>query len=282
MPESVSFDRVANRYDETRGYPPEVAVRIAEGLLEVGGVPAGGSILEIGIGTGRIALPLLACGVNITGVDIAPRMLEQLRVKYDELRAADGSDGAARAGALTVQIADMTALPFADGGVADGGFDAVVAVHVLHLVPEWRHALDEALRVVRPTGALLIGQDTTGATAPSPLGVQDRWREIMLELGATPKNVGAAGYDAIFAEVQRRGLPLEEHVLASWERDVSPRQILTTITERLWSRTWNVPDDLFQESVRRLTAWVDARYGSAIDAPVAVEHSFKVARVAPE
>ena len=67
MPESLSFDRVADRYDATRVHPAEASAEIAAGLMRVGGIQAGAEVLEIGIGTGRIALPLLASGVNVTG-----------------------------------------------------------------------------------------------------------------------------------------------------------------------------------------------------------------------
>src|SRR5262245_52436996 len=151
MPQSISFDPVADRYDQTRFYPPEIAGQIAEALITQGRVPAGGSLLEIGIGTGRIALPLLALGVNVTGVDISPRMVERLEEKYATARAEHTE---LVWGRLTIELVDMTALPF-----ADATFDAAVGVHVLHLVPEWRRALDEVLRVVKPGGTFLLGQD---------------------------------------------------------------------------------------------------------------------------
>jgi SAM-dependent methyltransferase len=40
-----------------------------------------GPALELAIGTGRIALPLAACGIRVDGVDISPAMVDQLRVK---------------------------------------------------------------------------------------------------------------------------------------------------------------------------------------------------------
>ncbi len=85
MSQSLSFDRVAGRYDTTRGYPPDVARQIAAGD-GLGQLKPAAAALEIGIGTGRIALPLLECGVNVTGVDISPLMLEQLSAKYDVAR----------------------------------------------------------------------------------------------------------------------------------------------------------------------------------------------------
>src|SRR6516225_9203008 len=81
MSGSISFDPVADRYDDTRGYSVAVAEHIAAGLMRVGPLGVGSHLLEIGIGTGRIALPLLHAGVNITGVDISPLMVERLRAK---------------------------------------------------------------------------------------------------------------------------------------------------------------------------------------------------------
>jgi ubiquinone/menaquinone biosynthesis C-methylase UbiE len=271
MTESVSFDRVADRYDATRGYPAEVAAHIAAELMRLGPIPAGASLLEIGIGTGRIALPLLTNGVNMTGVDISPLMTDQLRTKYEAMQAAEPG----RAwGTLTVQIADMTALPF-----TDGSFDAAVGVHVLHLVPEWKRALDETLRVIRPGGALLMGQDTH-PDASTGARVQDEWHDIVEDLGYTPKAVGAANFREIVNELRRRGLTVTEEVLATWESEQRPDDAVRYIAERTWSRTWAVPDDIFAESVKRLQTWADAHFAGRMTTPAPVRHAFKVARAA--
>jgi ubiquinone/menaquinone biosynthesis C-methylase UbiE len=268
MPESLSFDRVADRYDATRVHPPEAAAQIAAGLMRVGGLQSGAEVLEIGIGTGRIALPLLAQGVNVRGIDIAPRMLEQLQAKYATLQA-ESADG--RIGHLVVQIADMTALPF-----ADAAFDAVLAVHVLHLVPQWRKALDEALRVLRPAGALLLGQDIAAPDAMNH-DIQDRWAQIARELGATIQRVGARTFADIIAELRGRGLTVTELVLASWDHVAIPREVLDYVESRTWSQTWNIPDDIFAESIRQLRAWAESSYGDTLDTPFTARLSFKVA-----
>jgi len=268
MSDSLSFDRVADRYDATRGYPPEAAVEIAAGLMRVGGLQPGAEILEIGIGTGRIALPLLANGVNVTGVDIAQRMLDQLQAKYAAWQAESGPR---EAGRLTAQIADITALPF-----ADAAFDAVVAVHVLHLVPEWRTALDEALRVLRPGGALLLGQDIA---APGAMNhdIQDHWAKIARDLGAPPQRIGARTFADILEELRARGLSPTESILASWEHVATPRGVVEYVAGRVWSQTWNVPDDVFDESVRQLRVWVEREYAGRMDDPITTRLSFKVA-----
>jgi ubiquinone/menaquinone biosynthesis C-methylase UbiE len=268
MPESLSFDRVADRYDATRVHPTEASTEIAAGLMRVGGLRFGAEVLEIGIGTGRIAMPLLASGVNVTGIDIAPRMLEQLEAKYAVWQAEAGEGVKGR---LTVQIADMTALPF-----DDASFDAVIAVHVLHLVPKWRKALGEALRVLRPGAALLLGQDIAAPNAMNH-DIQDRWAQIVRELGADPQRVGARTFAEILRELRERGLTVTESILASWNHVAIPREVLDYVESRTWSQTWNIPDDIFAESMRQLRAWTESTYGDRIDTPFTTRLSFKVA-----
>ena len=270
--QSLSFDQVAHLYDDTRGYQPGVARRIAEGIMRRGPVAAGAHALEIGIGTGRIALPLLERGVNLTGMDLSPRMLERLRAKYAETRAAQPAIGR-----LEVMRGDITALPF-----VAGAFDAVIAVHVLHLVSLWRQAFDEALRVLRPGAPLLLGQDVAhGSFVSHPL--QDEWVEIMRELGAEPRRVGAASFAEILTEARGRGLSVEEREVADWTDAASPAEGFSSVADRTWSLTWLVPDDLFAESVRRLEVWGRRRFGDQWETPIETHYSFKLARVtAPE
>ncbi len=271
---SLSFDRVAHIYDETRGYPPNVANEIARGLTEVGPFPPNSSVLEIGIGTGRIALPLLELGVNMTGVDISPQMIARLREKYEQRLENTPSADVHRWGLLRVELADMTALPF-----GDGVFDGALAVHVLHLVPAWKRALDEAMRVIEPGGALLIGQDVTHGSAIDQQ-TQDEWVKIIRRLGFDPTRPGATGYSAIIAEARARGLQVEERAITTWQSRMTPRQAFESIRQREWSRTWGAPDDLFAESLRELSAWMEKRYAGELDTPQQGMHSFKVARIA--
>jgi SAM-dependent methyltransferase len=72
-------ERVAATYDEgPEVFGPGAAQATASVLAELA---AGGRALELGIGTGRIALPLAARGVSVHGIDLSRSMVTRLRAK---------------------------------------------------------------------------------------------------------------------------------------------------------------------------------------------------------
>ncbi|MEA2506419.1 MAG: hypothetical protein QOH48_1037 [Actinomycetota bacterium] len=73
-------ERVAARYDESdaKMFDPVVIDPVVEFLAKFAG---GGRALELGIGTGRIALPLARRGVPIQGIELSKAMVARLRAK---------------------------------------------------------------------------------------------------------------------------------------------------------------------------------------------------------
>ncbi len=80
MPEDHFGERVAERFDERYAYQADPAVvdPMVDLLAELAG---DGAALELGIGTGRIALPLAQRGVRVHGIDLSEAMVERLRAK---------------------------------------------------------------------------------------------------------------------------------------------------------------------------------------------------------
>jgi len=68
-------ERVADVYDEWYQEYDTAAITVLSDLAR------DGRALELGIGTGRLALPLAACGVQVCGIDAAPAMVARLRSK---------------------------------------------------------------------------------------------------------------------------------------------------------------------------------------------------------
>src|SRR5918999_1914922 len=80
MPENHFGERVAERYDESSAdmFEPVVVDPVVDFLAELAG---DGAALELGIGTGRIALPLAARGIRVHGIDLSEAMVARLRAK---------------------------------------------------------------------------------------------------------------------------------------------------------------------------------------------------------
>ena len=130
------YDRTAGRYDDLIGF--------AERVLFGGGREwvcsrARGEVLEIAAGTGR-NLPFYGEGVGLTAVELSPAMLEIARGRAEALgREAD------------LRVGDAQDLPF-----PEARFDAVVCTLGLCTIPDDRRAVQEAARVLKSGGRLLL------------------------------------------------------------------------------------------------------------------------------
>src|SRR5215218_4407795 len=80
MPENLFGEAVAASYDEDSAdmFQPSVLDPTVEFLAELAG---DGAALELGIGTGRIALPLARRGIPVHGIDLSEAMVARLRAK---------------------------------------------------------------------------------------------------------------------------------------------------------------------------------------------------------
>ena len=82
MPEDFFGEQVAARYDELSAemFDPSVVEPAVDFLA---GLAGDGDALELGIGTGRIAVPLAQRGIRVKGIDLSHAMVERLRAKPD-------------------------------------------------------------------------------------------------------------------------------------------------------------------------------------------------------
>ena len=110
-------------------------------------IPAGARVLDIACGTGNTAIPLARRGCIVTGVDIAPNLLEQARA-----RAAD--EGLA----ITFDEGDAEALPY-----GDATFDAVTTMFGAMFAPRPELVASEMARVLRPGRLLAMANWGPGA-----------------------------------------------------------------------------------------------------------------------
>ncbi|TVR81030.1 MAG: methyltransferase domain-containing protein [Rhodospirillales bacterium] len=98
-------------------------------------------LLEVGVGTG-LSLPRYRRDIHIVGIDVSRDMLAVAKRRVEEERLANVD-----------LLAEMDGEQLA---FVDGAFDAVVAMHVMSVVPDPQRCLAEMQRVCRPGGTILI------------------------------------------------------------------------------------------------------------------------------
>jgi ubiquinone/menaquinone biosynthesis C-methylase UbiE len=275
---SLSFDRVAQTYDATRGYPPGVDQQIAQAIVDTVYAKPGTTFMEVGVGTGRIAFPLASLGHIYTGVDISEKMVKLLAAKllanswkeYEQEWGSLPDENGARThsvrrfreavkhASMRLVLSDMTALPF-----HDASFDVVLAVHVFHLVDGWQQAVCEVLRVLRPGGAFLHCWDEFARVEKWPVG--ETWGKIVHELGGVVKRPGASARSEVTVWLKEQGLQPQELPVVKWEVTQTPREAVEQVTRRMWSSTWVVSDDIFAASIVRLESWAKDYFGADMD-----------------
>jgi len=229
------FDtRVARQYDALRGHPPEVSAEVGRTLARLLGPSA--RVLEPGVGTGRMALPLVAAGSEVVGVDLSADMLGILA-------------GHAVSG-LGLVRGDITRLPF-----REAAFDAALCTHVLHLVDS-RCVLEQLLRLVRCGGSIVLARDWVD---PASFAGQLRnlFRASVVELADDVEfPVGARGHVQQMMELGAIALDEgAEQTAVEWQTDLSPQQVLDGIRSRDDAESWVLPDDLLERVMARLDAW---------------------------
>lgn len=139
-------DRIAAVYDDLAGSAPAGA---PEFLAEVAGA---GPALELGAGTGRVAIPLAAAGVEVHGIDSSEAMVARLRA------AAGGRVAATRADAATADLGPRFRLVYVVGNtVAAAGSAAAqrqwFACARRHLRPGGRMVVEAAMPAWGPPRA---------------------------------------------------------------------------------------------------------------------------------
>jgi phosphatidylethanolamine/phosphatidyl-N-methylethanolamine N-methyltransferase len=118
-----------------RVFYPRIAMVIRSLAIE-----PGARVLELGVGTG-LSLDAYPTHCNITGIDLAPDMLERAQDKVNR-------NGWRH---ITLEQGDALNLKF-----ADDSFDYVMAFHVVSVVPDPVRMMAEARRVCRPGGVITI------------------------------------------------------------------------------------------------------------------------------
>ncbi len=233
------FDRTAEFYDETREPLTEEAADKAALVLSRDGCRR---ILEVGVGTGRIAKPLVRRNFELVGVDFSRGMLAKAQQK----------------GVENLVMGEANHLPF-----DDKTFDAAVLAHVLHLLEDPAETFGKLTRVARNEIIIFLRKRDDSmppAGGEEVLGLRETFRRVAEEMGYDlPPRAGD----------WRERFRNEAAFLSDFPPDevvtIHDAQVVTTAGERLsflekraYGYLSDVPDDVFGMAVERVKSSVDA------------------------
>jgi ubiquinone/menaquinone biosynthesis C-methylase UbiE len=119
-------------------------VPVAEEFVERIGIKTGSRVLDVACGTGNTALPAARTGASVTGVDIAPNLLEQARKRA----AAEGLE-------IRFDEGDAEQLPY-----PDQSFDVVLTMFGAMFAPRPDTVAAELMRVCKPGGLIAMANWT--------------------------------------------------------------------------------------------------------------------------
>lgn len=188
----TGYNLAAGRYDEKEGYLNSFEQKK---LLPLLGDVKNKTILDVGAGTGRLAVELAKFGgTQVTALDVSEKMLERLKKKNPAIRCIVG---------------DAEALPF-----VGGTFDMIIATFLIVHLKNPNRFFDEAYRVLKDGGRLVV----TNINQKDPPTVKTSEGDIIIEsYYHRPEEVREALESLAFS--------VEQEVLIR-EKDVWVNQIL--------------------------------------------------------
>jgi SAM-dependent methyltransferase len=229
------FDRISPVYDETREPLKETTVSKIESILLRDRCK---SIMEVGVGTGRVAKPLQDRGFEIVGIDISRGMIHKAREKNIH----------------GLILAEANHLP-----IKKKSFDAALFAHVLHIFENPSQILREVSWLVRNDVIALVRKRDNGLHESSN-GSKVLWR-ILQEASAR------VGYTLPIRAGGRRRK--ENDLLATFPPDelieIQDELIETSIGERLsyfekraFRPILDIPDDTLEKVLREVRSSLPA------------------------
>lgn len=238
---SVCFDAAAAYYDQTRSLPGVGRDSVLEVLLSelLGKKPC----LDIGVGTGRIALPLADAGIPVVGVDLSIPMMQQALSKTG------------KGPQIPLVAGNATALP-----IRDSTFGSVLIIHVLHSIPRWEHVITEAVRVSR-TGATIIVDPGNGGN-PMIDAIEARFIE---EIAQEPRRSewNTEKLDEMFQQCGCRPRRVADVPI---QFSLAPSEFIARLERGQMSWEWELDASRFGPAGERVRAWARQEFGP-LDTP---------------
>lgn len=239
------YDFIAPHYDETRTLPPDVSMQITDAIIALSSLPRDACILELGIGTGRIALPFIRRGYRYTGVDASASMLDVLRRKLQTGET------------VTIHQADASTLEF----LVDDQFDLALASCALHYLKDIHRALDEIVCVLKRDRGVFV--HCRNEMPPHQQAFDQLWQMTLSKYDDSfAVSTDYSMKDSlIISALRQRANIVEQQLASSWHVEHTVGLLYEAYARRSYPSCWRVSDDLFQKALADLASSCERDYG---------------------
>lgn len=235
MGQRVDFSGNASIYDRRHG--AVLALDVARELASMGELPSDGCVLDIGAGTGRVAMAFAAIGYKTVALDPALPMLNEL------LRKAPDSQVYTVAG-------EAGRLPF-----PKETFDAVVLARILYLMADWQTVLSQAYDALK-RGGCLFHEWGNGEADEEWAQIREKARKLFEEAGVeNPFHPGARSESDVDNFLVTLGLQRTNELRLGPGPSMTLRDFVEKIVSGELSYIWNVPKHIQESCLRRLKDW---------------------------
>ncbi|MHA2246743.1 MAG: class I SAM-dependent methyltransferase [Candidatus Hodarchaeales archaeon] len=226
------FDWASSFYDCTRAIPDELLKKTIETLLEKVDIKVYSRMLEVGVGTGRIAIPLSKkLNLNTVGIDISEKMLQKCREKI----TLDTN--------FQLIVADGHLLPF-----SRNQFDIFLTCHILHLLPDPFQFIKNIIPLLVQNGYYINLEAYVNYNQTLPFKI---YYNKLAEAGYHHINKWESLRSELMIYLSERGWKHCQCIVEG-EGEISIKSLVHFIRDRVFSHQRAITDDLHQRSLKHL------------------------------
>jgi SAM-dependent methyltransferase len=254
----VDFSANAPIYDRRHGVVLEPSA--ARQLALAADLLPDDRVLEIGAGTGRVAIAFAAIGCHTVALDPALAMLHGLRRKSPE-------------SGVHVVAAEGARLPF-----TDGSFDGVILARILYLMSDWETVVQRALEVLKPGGSLLH-EWGNGQGSEEWVQIREKARTLFQQAGVDqPFHPGARSEDEVDRYMVRLGSERRNELPMGPGPGMTLREFVGRIASGELSYIWSIPKPVQELCLPQLQEWCERSFDLERAAPIPQELHWTIYR----